>query len=260
MTPPSAAGSRRGWILAGLGVAVLVVAALIAIALPDGDDDDDRSEARSQTFVGSDDDSSSGDTDGSGSSSPTEDPPTTPLAPVAQPRSELLADLPSLPALEGPYTDYRTISDRDGSFIVDVPSEWVDDLPTAGQVVASSDNNAALADASISGTLISGNQGLGFFDAELFLNTLIDTAVAAGEACSEVARKPYDDGVFDGVLYAEFCNGGELLVVTVLVADPDRSSIFLVAVQMTDERDMAAMQEILDSFLLIDPSLLPLPE
>ncbi len=195
------------------------------------------------------------------SSSSTESTTTTELAPpTAAPRPDLLADLPILPVIEQPYVGYRTVSDVDRSFILEVPEDWVDELPTDGQVIVSPDNNAALANAVISGGVVSGSQGIGVWDPDLFLNNLLEQGADPENPCSEVTRKPYDDGVFDGLLYAEFCSGGQVLVVSALVSDPNRDTVFLVAGQMTDERDMVAFQRMLDSFVLLDVAALPVVE
>ncbi len=272
--PPSSP-SRLPWFLAGAAALVLVVVTAVAVASRSGDDEEAGGQ-QVQTLQGDgeDGDASSGvtiDDAGSPSGPDSSEPdveesttttttaPTT-TAPTVPPRSALLANLPSLPSTQGPYTDFKTISDPDRSFVVDVPSEWTDVLPTDGQVIVSPDNNAALADANIPGGVVSGSQGIGVWDADFFLDALIENAADADDPCSPVARDPYDDGVFDGLLYAELCNGGELLVVTVLASDPNRLTVFLVSAQMTDERDMAAFQEMLDSFILLDPSLLPVVE
>ncbi|MEM9562372.1 MAG: protein kinase [Actinomycetota bacterium] len=268
--------SRLPWFLAGAAALVLVVVTTFAVASRSGDDEDDGQEVQALQGDGDQDgdaDSGSGVTVGVDSGSPsgpdssepdveqttTTTAPTT-TAPTVPPRSALLANLPSLPSVEGPYTDFKTISDPDRSFIVDVPTAWVDVIPSQGQVIVSPDNNAALADENISGGIVSGSQGIGVWDADFFLDALIENAADADDPCSQVARDIYDDGVFDGLLYAEFCNGGELLVVTVLASDPNRQTVFLVSAQMTDERDMAAFQEMLDSFVLLDPTLLPVVE
>jgi serine/threonine protein kinase len=172
-------------------------------------------------------------------------------------RPAYLAGLPELPELADPYVEYRTISDPDSAFIVKVPVEWSDELPTDGQVLASPDNNAALADQVISGVVVSGTQGIGVWDADFFLDALLEGLGDADAPCDEVLREPYDDGLFDGLLYAESCSGGDLLVVDLLVANPERDAVIFIGVQMTDERDFAAFDRIIDSFVLLDPAKLP---
>ena len=257
------------WIPIVGGVLLLGLVGVVLLALTNGGGDDQASgdDQQVQALSGDPDDGSdSGDdestTTTTESTTTTEAPSTTPAAPppTAPARSVLLADLPSLPVEEAAYGDYRTVSDPDRSFIVDIPDEWVDLLPTDGQIIASPDNNAALADASIPGGVVSGSQGIGIWDPDLFLDTLIESAADSDDPCSEVARDIYDDGVFTGLLYAEYCNGGELLVVSVLATDPNQETVFLVSAQMTDERDMAAFQRMLDSFVLLDPNLLPIAE
>lgn len=260
---PTPTSNRLKYVLTALATVVVVFVGLAIIgSITGGDNDGDVAQpgddADVDTLTGPTDDGDSSTTTSSSTSTSTTT--TTEAIPTAPPRSPLLADLPELPVNEQPYERYRTVSDSGRSFIVEVPNEWVDELPTEGQVIVSPDNNAALAEATISGGVVSGSQGIGIWDPEFFLNSLIEQNEGDDNPCSEVTRKVYDDGVFDGLLYAEYCNGGDLLVVTVLASDPNRDTVFLVASQMTDERDMAAFQRMLDSFLLLDVSALPAVE
>ncbi|MGI9599496.1 MAG: hypothetical protein ACR2QK_25250 [Acidimicrobiales bacterium] len=168
-----------------------------------------------------------------------------------------MADLPALPSVESPYQGYHSVSDPDGAFTFDVPDDWVDELPSEGQVISSPDNNAALGDALISGVVVSGTQGVGVWDADLFLDTLIESFEDPDDPCTVLKREPFVDGPFDGLLYVESCRGGAMLVVDVLVSNPERSAVIFIGAQMTDERDFSAFEEILDSFTLIDPARLP---
>lgn len=260
---PTPTSNRLKYVLTALATVVVVFVGLAILgAVTGGDDEDDNvaqpgDDADIDTLRGPTDGDSSTTSSSTTSSTSTTTTTTAPPIPTAAPRSALLADLPELPINEQPYDGYRTVSDTGRSFILEVPDEWVDELPTQGQVIVSPDNNAALADANISGGVVSGSQGIGIWDPEFFLNSLIEQGEDPSSPCNEVTRKVYDDGVFDGLLYAEYCNGGDLLVVTVLVSDPNRDTVFLVAGQMTDERDMVAFQRMLDSFLLLDVSALP---
>lgn len=261
--PPSSGGSRTKYILTALATVLVVVVGLGIIGALAGDGDDSAQGEGTDdvpevdTFSGDRDPDEADDTTTSLEPTTTESTITTEPAPTVPPRSALLADLPSLPAIEQPYDRYRTVSDPDGSFILEVPNDWSDELPTDGQIIVSPDNNAALASATISGGVVSGSQSIGLWDADFFLDALIEQAADPDNPCSEVAREIYDDGVFDGLLYAEYCNGGDLLIVSVLASDPNRDTVFLVSSQMTDERDMAAFQRMLDSFVLLNASTLP---
>lgn len=254
----SGQGSKAGLIAAiVLGALVLIVGGTILATADRNDQNED-----AQTLV----DSTDGDTDSTTDRTVAEDTTTTTttiptttttVAATIPPRPDLLIDLPSLPSVEAPYEEYRSVSDADGAFSMQAPSAWVDVLPTEGQVIVSPDNNAALADELISGVIVSGTQGVGAWDADFFLDELLKSLADPDAPCSPVKREPYDNGVFDGLLYAELCGGGDLLVVDLIVANANRDAVIFIGVQMTDERDMAAFQRIIDSFLLADPALLP---
>ncbi|MEM7275132.1 MAG: hypothetical protein AAF547_18770, partial [Actinomycetota bacterium] len=181
----------------------------------------------------------------------TEDP-----TPTNPPRPDFLADLPDLPALEAPFTGYRTVEDSNGAFTFRAPIEWMDELPADGQVLVSPDNDAALANQAISGVAITGFQGIGIFDAEFFLNELVTGLADPTTTCTEVKRDDFTDGPFDGIIYGETCEDA-ILNIYILVSTPDRDAVIFILYQMTDERDIAGLEEVLDSFILFDPALLP---
>lgn len=272
--PVPTSGSKKG-LLAAIGVGCVALLGGFGLwAVTNGDDDDPQPLAVSgqDDQTGSDqsgDDGSSSDDAGDDSSSSGQDsttttttttttePSTTTTTIAVSERLPVLADLPSLPAVAEPYVDYRTLVATDGAFTFQVPTAWEDDLVSEGEVLASPNNEIALADGLISGAIVSGIQGIGVFDAELFLNNLIVELDDPENPCDELKRVPYVDGPFDGLLYAESCAGGDMIQVWVLVSNPSRDAVIFVGIQMTDERDFAAFEEILDSFLLINPELLP---
>ena len=266
---PAAKKSNTGLVVASIiGVLLLVVGGASIIAASGNDDPEP------QAFV----DADTSDPDGSDSTDPesqsgsddattttvaetttTEAPTSTEPPLTLPPRADYLADLPALPAVEEPFTGYKTVTDAQDAFTVRVPIEWPDVLATDGQILSSPDNNGALGDQLISGIVVSGSQGIGLWDPDLFLDELLSELSDPDNPCSQVKREPYVDGPFDGLIYAELCRGGDMLVVEVLVSSADRESIILVAMQMTDERDMAAFEEALASFTLFDAASLPEP-
>lgn len=268
---PSTSGGSQTGLLAAIGVGCLALIAVVGVWAANRSDN----EADTRAIEGAGQDQDSDDTTVAepepGSISESADSSTdAPAAPQTSstaiiespvpsnpPRLDLLSDLPSLPAVETPYFDFRTVIERDGAFTYQVPTEWVDDLPTAGQVISSPDNNAALADELISGVVVSGVQGFGVWDANLYLDSLLEELANPEARCTEIKREPFVDGPFDGLVYAESCSGGALLVVDVVVSNPDRDAIIFIGMQLTDERDFAAFEEVLDSFLLFDSLLLP---
>jgi serine/threonine protein kinase len=262
---PAPKKSNTGLIVASIiGVLLLVVGGASIMAASGGDDPEPEAFVDAGGSDGEDTDS----TDSESGVEPDEETTTTTIAettttteppPTLPPRADYLADLPSLPSVEQPFTGYKTVTDAQDAFTVRVPIEWPDLLATDGQVLSSPDNNEALGDGLISGLVVSGSQGIGVWDADLFLDELLSELSDPDNPCSEVKREPYVDGPFDGLIYAELCRGGDMLVVEVLVSSADRESVILVAMQMTDERDMAAFEEALASFTLFDPASLPVP-
>lgn len=268
--PESAAGkgSRNG-LLTAIGVGSLaLIAGLGVLWTSGGNDSDDENQAQplaaSETVDGDpSSDSAVVPPDSTVTSPPTTQPTSTVPATTAatvRPRPAALADLPSLPSVESPYGELKTITEPEGAFVFRVPVEWAQELAIEGQVIVSPDNNAALGGELINGVLVSGNQGIGVWDAELFLNEILKNLSDPDAPCSELLREPYIDGPFDGLIHAQSCQGGDMLVVNVVVSSPARDAIIYIGVQLIDERDFAAFEEILDSFTLIDPELLPAAE
>ncbi|MEM9653550.1 MAG: protein kinase [Actinomycetota bacterium] len=257
---PEPRKSSTGLVVASvIGALVLVVG--IAAVLARGSDDTPDPDAFVD-IAGTAPDSTADSTASTDVTTTTTEATTTSTAstlPPSPPRAAYLADLPEITAEATPYTGYRTVTDAQSAFTLRVPIDWIDVLATDGQVLVSPDNSAVLDETegaeAVSGIVVSGTQGVGVWDADVFLDELI---AGTEEPCNPVKREPYVDGPFDGLIYAELCDGG-VLVVSVIVASADRGAVILVGMQMTDERDMAAFEEALASFTLFDQTALPAP-
>ncbi len=262
--------SSTGVFIALAAAAVVLIGGLLIWAVAGGGD---TTEAGGTTVPDDDvdtlsgdsgDDLSGGDTDSDTDTGPSSTPTTGDPGPVNGPRPAYLANLPALPEVERPYDSYYTIGDEGGAFDFEVPVEWFDvDFLEEGRVLASPDLTAALNQEVIAGADVSGVQWIGTWDANLILDDLLAQSEAEAEAtgqplsCFQSVRDDFVDGPFDGLLYGESCLNGQVVVVNILVASSDRTSAILIKVQMTDERDFAALDRLLETFILYGSDLLP---
>ena len=194
---------------------------------------------------------------------PSTSAPTTSTAPIPElsvvpGRPDIVNDLPLLPARLPAYTEFKTVADANPTFVFDVPVEFVDLISIPGQVVTSTDNEAALANGPVSATIVSGSQiEPSQWDPDGFLDDVHSTRVTSVDSCPELKRVPFADGPFTGLLRAASCKAGELLIVDIVVTNADRNIILFLGFQLVDERDFAALDNTLNSFGLGDTSLLP---
>ena len=173
-------------------------------------------------------------------------------------RSALFAGLPQLPGDLPAYDDFRFVSDSDGAYAVLAPAEWADESNLApGEVLVSSDNELAAANALISAAIVSGLQGVGIFRAEFFLDGLLEELEDPNNPCEEISREPYNDGTHDGFLYFASCSEGRMVQAQAILSDVNRESIIFVGVQAIQERDFEVFQVMLESLTIADPALLP---
>jgi hypothetical protein len=200
-----------------------------------------------------DSDSTTSESTGTTETTVPEETTTTTTEPVLY-RPEYLNDLPPLTQDLAPYAGFRTVVDDNGAFSFQVPSEWVDTETGPGEAFASPDNDSV---DPTPGVIINGLQGFGVFDADFFLDGVLANIEREG-TCSELYRTPYDDGVFTGSAMVQTCDDSvgfhEFYLVT---TDPDLASVIFIFANLEDERDVQAVEKIIDTFLLADPSLLP---
>lgn len=155
------------------------------------------------------------------------------------------------------YTEYVTITDDTGTLSVDVPAEWAD---TSGSAWVSDDTEigqAVAAATSLDGFYNTWTTPGVFFGAseslvaEMDEQSLLDSFDYSAD-CALDGRYDYADSLYTGYYDLWIDCGGQGSVVIVLSATPeDRAFITFVLVQAVTDADLEAMQQILDTFVVL---------
>jgi serine protease Do len=161
----------------------------------------------------------------------------------------------------GDYSDYVTISDDSGLISVSVPAEWSDvdgrqwssDLATGtteliGPALGAAPDLAAWRDSW-------GTPGV-FIAASAMITTSVSDTLDQFDFtgdCSYDARYDYDDGVYTG-MYDLYTNCGDegSLFFNVIAEPADQSWIGLVQIVALTDADLAAADEIFNTFVVGD--------
>ena len=151
--------------------------------------------------------------------------------------------------ITGTY-DYTTITDDAGVIQVDVPTTWTDIDGSAGQrgpsVEASPDLATYREGWTVPGVSIGATVQQGAADQE----TLLDQF--AQEACTAEGRQPYDDSVYTGFYdYFTACGGTQTALVNIAASPADGTFLIFVTVQMVDDADLKALDQIIATFQVI---------
>ncbi|HEX4904990.1 MAG TPA: S1C family serine protease [Acidimicrobiales bacterium] len=151
--------------------------------------------------------------------------------------------------ITGTY-DYTTITDDAGVIQVDVPTMWSDIDGSAGQrgpSVEASPDLATYREAwSVPGVSIGATLEQGPADQE----TLLDEY--AQDACTSEGRQPYDDTVYTGFYdYYTGCGGTQTALVNIAASPADGTFLIFVSVQMVDDADLKALDQIIATFQVI---------
>lgn len=155
----------------------------------------------------------------------------------------------------GGYTQYVSISDDTGSLTVEVPAEWndvdgslwtVDGEQIGWQITAAPDINGYNSSWTTPGMFFGASIDLASYSEEELLD-IFDYS----ESCSYGGREPYEDALYTGVydLWSA-CGGTDTLFVVVSATPESRAYIILVAVQVVTEADLAALDQILNTFIV----------
>lgn len=155
------------------------------------------------------------------------------------------------------YTNYVTISDDSGALSVSVPAEWsdVDGAPFTSEgaefidVRASNNLQAFMSGWTTPGVIVTASRDLaGSYDEAAYLERLAENIHGM---CSYGGRFDYSDPLYTGVydLFEE-CGGTGALYIIVSVMPEDRSALIGVQIQVNEERDFAALDQVLATFVL----------
>ena len=148
------------------------------------------------------------------------------------------------------YQQYTSLSDDSGAITVDVPVEWsdTDGRPNAEfgpSIFAAPDLTSFLETYDTPGVIVEYSSDLGPGDITRVLDELILSE------CTSMGRDVYDDPLYTGEFeFFTDCLGGNTAALTVAAAPPDGSFLVRVFVQVVDDRDLDAMDQILNSFVV----------
>lgn len=174
-------------------------------------------------------------------------------------QGETPAEIPDEPTL-GVYDEYVAISDDSGILTVSVPAAWSDveggawvDNPfglDAGPDGIGVQVTAAPSIADWNSTWTT--PGVTFGATALLVGTveeILDLFAPLSGVCTYTGRYDYDDGAYAGVLdWWESCDGAGTAQAVIIARPPGEEFTVLVAITMTSEADLAAADEIVNSF------------
>ncbi len=156
------------------------------------------------------------------------------------------------------YGEYVQITDDSGAITVSVPAEWadVDGSPLSfddGTQWPSLQTSPDLATFSagwdVPGAVLTATSELAGSSPDELLDTL--GPEVTGGACTLVGREPYDDGLYTGSYDTyEQCGGTGTVLVTIAAEPADGSFLVWVGVQATSDRDLEALDQIIDTFIV----------
>lgn len=153
------------------------------------------------------------------------------------------------------YSQYVAISDNTGSLTVEVPAEW-SDVDGSGWIVDGEELGWQITAApSIDGFNSTWTTPGMFFGASIDLASYSEGELLDifdySESCSYGGREPYEDPLYAGEYDLwNGCGGTDTLFVVVAATPESRSYIILVAVQVVTEADLAALDQILNTFVV----------
>lgn len=183
--------------------------------------------------------------------------PSTPAPPVAAPATptDLSAAVP-MPSTLPPYTIFNRITDHTGRITLEVPAEWtdVDGSPlevngvTVSDIRASSDLVALATTWTTPGVIVSAGDLPGVTPESV----LDEERASLDGPCAFAGREPYGDPLYTGVFDTyDACGGTEAAYVVIAARAHDGTGPLIeVQVQVSDARDVQALEQIVASFVV----------
>ena len=158
----------------------------------------------------------------------------------------------------GAYSGFTRVSDDSGAISVEVPNEWtsidgapvtLEDGSTWANVTASTNVQGYNDTWNTPGVSITAAPGSAVdADPTTVLNLFSEGALGA---CTNDGQQPYDDGLYTGtVQYFSNCGGSGASAVYLAAKPADGSFMVLVQVQMVTEADLAALDQIVATFIV----------
>ncbi len=156
------------------------------------------------------------------------------------------------------YSGFIRVSDDSGAVTVEVPSDWADvdgrpvELDDGTQwvnVLAAPSVAAYNQQWDVPGVSVTAAPGE---DVGTDLDTILSAyAEPALGACNDAGRDTYDDGLYSGyVQYLSGCGGTDASAVYIAASPAAGSFVVLVQVQLVTEADLAALDQIIATFVV----------
>lgn len=156
------------------------------------------------------------------------------------------------------YSGFTQVSDDSGTISVEIPNEWtsVDGAPITleggGQwanLTASTNVQAYNETWNTPGVSITAAAAA---DVDADLATVLGQfSEGALGACTDDGQQPYDDGMYTGLIqYLSNCGGTGASAVYIAASPADASFVVLVQAQMVTEADLAALDQIVATFMV----------
>lgn len=154
----------------------------------------------------------------------------------------------------GAYSSYMTVSDDSGALILDVPTSWSDVDGSAWELDGEIIGLSVVAAPSISGYNNSWDTPGVFFGAtdqfDVSIDELLDVFDFSSD-CTYSGRTAYEDSAYTGKYDVWLsCGGSDTLLVLLAAAPADASYHTLVMVQVVSDADLAALDQILATFVV----------
>lgn len=158
------------------------------------------------------------------------------------------------------YDGYDTVKDDSEAIAMNIPTDWDDvdgsawvyqDETIGASITAAADRDAFINGYSEPGVFFGASRSLAErYDPEALLDALQpDMGV---DACTSKGRETYSDPYYTGVYETfEDCGDDDAVIVTVAAQPEDKSYDLFVLVQVVGDRDLKALDTIIDSFQVI---------
>ena len=151
------------------------------------------------------------------------------------------------------YDEYVTVTDDSGVIQVDVPAVWAErdgrPIENFGPSITAAPSVAGFYDTwETPGVEVSASTRFSSAD----IGSILTDLSYAGQCDEEFPVEPYDDSLYVGEFQVfDGCGGLDTAILTVVAAPEDDSFIIVVTVQVTSDADVAAIDRILETFVVV---------
>jgi len=158
------------------------------------------------------------------------------------------------------YGDYMQVSNLTGELVMDVPTDWnevdgeawvIDSTVVGVSITAAPDIAAFFGSWTAAGVFFGASRDLA---SVLDENGLLDMVREQYnfDSCEYAGRFAYEDPAYTGAFdQFENCGGDGMLYLSLAAVPADRAFIISVQIQVVTDRDLEALDRILDTFLVV---------